>query len=426
MSIWVERFQSHQVWQDIPALQRTIAEVMGDTDEGTAPEYLERFEGVVAYLTTALRSVDAALVSLAVLDTISANLQGASGELRSFGNTRNDSYLTNASANVDAVLTQLANIPVLRDRKDAEKLAASINSLRQATGNQLRGLNTEASKLRAALLDMGARARDVAEDIGANKGVLAAAITQTQGQFLQEQQSRATEFRASEAQRAADVQQLLRQHRSDLDVSSTAHQTAMADLRESGSTSVATMLVPVRVQAGAELSEIVSFKEQAEHLLGIVGTTTVISGYKRVADAAERRAAVWSYVTVGAIIAFTAGTVAALLPIITGVVTVTWETLAGRIVLSLSLGVLGTYAARQASRHEEIEIRNRRLELELSSIGPFIAGMDDATQILVKQQLVDRLFGRQESGKQEARHTTTSVAEVVKVVLQNLPKIKSG
>lgn len=60
----------------------------------------------------------------------------------------------------------------------------------------------------------------------------------------------------------------------------------------------------------------------------------------------------------------------------------------------LTFGALAGYGARQADKHHKVERRNRRVELELASIDPFLAELPEAERNQVKAAVADRLFAR--------------------------------
>jgi hypothetical protein len=71
-----------------------------------------------------------------------------------------------------------------------------------------------------------------------------------------------------------------------------------------------------------------------------------------------------------------------------------WERFAGRVVLSLPVGVFAAYAAAQADRYMEIERRNRKLALALEALGPYLAPLPEDQQHQFRLELGSRTFGR--------------------------------
>jgi hypothetical protein len=88
---------------------------------------------------------------------------------------------------------------------------------------------------------------------------------------------------------------------------------------------------------------------------------------------------------------------AAVVALIAVVYAVTIEVNTSLIVAKLALAVvfggLAGYAAKQSTGHRDREVRTRRLELELTSFGPFTEGLKDAPMEQdVRVKLIDRIF----------------------------------
>lgn len=133
-------------------------------------------------------------------------------------------------------------------------------------------------------------------------------------------------------------------------------------------------------------------RSEAKHLLGVIGTIGVTSGYLKVADAAGSSKRKWQVTTVIEMLGLIAVAWLAFLPLLAG--TVQWESSAGRVFVSLTVGVLAAYAAHHADRHQTVEQRNRRLELELASVGPFLEPLPVEKQEEFKFLMAERIFGR--------------------------------
>ena len=100
-----------------------------------------------------------------------------------------------------------------------------------------------------------------------------------------------------------------------------------------------------------------------------------------------------------------------------------WGTFGGRAFVALTFGVLAAYAARQAEKHEQVERRSRRLELELAALDPFLEPLPEAERFAVKRQMADRLFGQPDFvPSTSASDTSGSVFDLLKLAIQGLSK----
>src|SRR5439155_1626430 len=76
-----------------------------------------------------------------------------------------------------------------------------------------------------------------------------------------------------------------------------------------------------------------------------------------------------------------------------------WWQFAGRIVLTLTVGVLAAYAAHQGDTYKVIEGQNRRLALDLAAIGPFLAPLPQDKQDEFRIGVGGRTFGQNGSSQ---------------------------
>jgi len=70
-----------------------------------------------------------------------------------------------------------------------------------------------------------------------------------------------------------------------------------------------------------------------------------------------------------------------------------WVKSAIRLVAAAALSYPATYAARESSKHRNLETLNRNAELELASINPFIENLSDDKKQLIKEKLAEKYFG---------------------------------
>ena len=73
-----------------------------------------------------------------------------------------------------------------------------------------------------------------------------------------------------------------------------------------------------------------------------------------------------------------------------------WKMSLVRILSALVLTYPATYAARESAKHRKLENLNRKSELELASINPFIEMLSDEKKESIKEKLVEKYFGNSE------------------------------
>jgi hypothetical protein len=67
---------------------------------------------------------------------------------------------------------------------------------------------------------------------------------------------------------------------------------------------------------------------------------------------------------------------------------------ASKVLISVALGALATYTARQSARHRRREEAARAIQLDLTAFGPFIEPLPEDRQIAERVKMADKTFGR--------------------------------
>jgi hypothetical protein len=145
--------------------------------------------------------------------------------------------------------------------------------------------------------------------------------------------------------------------------------------------------------ANTIIEEIQAKKSEVEKLVGVIGNLGVTSGYLKTANYARK--AIWCWQAVAVFSMITVIVVLYRSYLLTQG-TFTWENFAARGVICLAVSVLAGYAASQADRFFEMEVRNRKMALELEAIGPYLAPLPTEMQNSFRIDIGDRSFGREQ------------------------------
>ncbi len=132
-------------------------------------------------------------------------------------------------------------------------------------------------------------------------------------------------------------------------------------------------------------------REEAAKIVQIVGNIGVTGNYQKIAEAEGGMANVWRWITLGVFAA------AALFGAIT-IWDITkdkiiWESALIRLAFTFFIVTIALYTARESARHRTTADRSRRTELELASLGPFLANLPQPKQDEIREKLTYLYFG---------------------------------
>lgn len=410
MPQFIDRIRAHQVNNSAQVLAETLQQSRGELpDDAEAVLAHERLTQIVSLLQRLLREADANLLVPGNLDAIHQYISNVLGEVRNFASTRNASHLYTANTYADSIVSQFPAFPRPLSAVDLGELTQTVNAARSNLTDTIANMAARYSTTRAELDGLTQRVGELTAEIDKQKARLDTAIVQYQEQFSRSEAQRLADFTAAEQKRAGDansaagerdnlwaneVAAIKLQHKEQVDAAKLAADTLMGELEER--------------------------KQEATRIVGIISENGLVHGYRKVADAEAKSAENWHKVAAGAMIALILFALFAFWGTIHGE-TVNWGVFAARAFVAAAIGILAAYAARLAGEHRDNERRNRRLELELAALDPFLAPLPEEKRLEVKRQMADKLFGQVDVAPAKAdRQTTGSVADVAVLLAETV------
>jgi hypothetical protein len=150
------------------------------------------------------------------------------------------------------------------------------------------------------------------------------------------------------------------------------------------------LIADLKTKVKTELDQIHAMNKEAEKIVGIISMKGLAHGYQKIANDEGKKAFWWN---IGSLISMVAVIVFGVIFLLMHKGALEWTALVSRIVLT-GVGItLFTYCAKQATNHRNEERRNRKIELELASLDPYLKDLEPTKQKEVKQALVDKYFG---------------------------------
>jgi hypothetical protein len=148
----------------------------------------------------------------------------------------------------------------------------------------------------------------------------------------------------------------------------------------------------------AEILEgLVIRKDEAERLLQVIGDKGLSAGYAGAATQARAEAVYWQRFTVFAFLLLVLVLAGLFIPYADSNHSFTWDALLVRVVLSVTLGFLAGYTSRLGDRYLSIEQRNRKLELDLAALGPYLAHIQTDKREEFRLEVGRRLFAKDDA-----------------------------
>lgn len=388
-------------------------------------EIVERIKEIHQLLIEKIENLSPNLVVLNTLDAINKNVDSQIGNLSTYmGNGGDISNLNKANGLAENILHLIAALPSPAIQVDIVALRKDAATYHKKAGRHLQEIEEVSIAIKAKREELVNSLQSLTTEISAQKGRLDAAIAEFQSQFSKAESTRSDQFTQAESTR---LNQFI-ESRESIDAALAALQKQLLETTESSRATFGQFLKDANqsrldfettqeLVSRGYINELKTQKEKAEEIVHVISNTGMVGGYQSVANEERKRASIWQLVTVGSLLGLAVVAIWAY-----WVATHTqfnWGLFSSRIFVAVPFGILAAYAARQAEKHQDLQRRNRRVELELASIDPYLLPLPEDERHEVKRQLAERLFGQSESIQSgKLLDTSATTADVVKVVLE--------
>lgn len=412
MSRWNDQFQNHAFmtsWNSMKAL-------LGDTEleknnNEAAVKEIARLHKVVKYIDSVMEQIDPELMPISLFDTLNQHATNSISQLNTFKSNQAIGHLHNVNSYVDSIITIFSQTPFMLagQQKGGLSKAASAYSevIDQHLGRLHESVETEISTLKTNVAT-------IQTSISENEKSLAALKEQLQSvsQTIQKQTAEFnTQFQASEKARAEKYDAALAKLEKRID-DEVVRLGTKADAE----------FEKLATKAGTTLEVLGKFHDDAAKVFGVVVNTLQAGAYSSYANEEKKTANIlrWS-----AIVLMILGVAVLVVPEIAKFIkeaekyALDWRVTLGRIPFSIILFVPAFYLARESNKHRNTEVLNRRRELILSTIDPYLALLDDDKAQQIKLEIAKGIFSE---GTLPASDSSTDEAGNVIAQITNLIK----
>jgi hypothetical protein len=384
------RFREHALHAHMAQLRETLLRAMDVTQDDTASAILARLARGIENAERRLATADQALTSNQALKEMQRAAAEVNQHLTTWLNEQgNQAHLANAGTSLETSLLPAAyRLPQIETPADVAALFEAVEVARANAAKVLDDQRTQfttlieslASQLKAASANAEAVERDHAriKEAQANQDERITASVKRIDELVAEFNNRAAGAERDRDKRAAEAIDALR-----VEIAKRQEDSGreIQQLRENFERDTRQVLEALRRD-----------KEEARNLLQAIGEIGVSSPFGNTAHG-DRRAALLLRTLAG--VFFTG--------MVTTVVAVTiWSFTNGpaqiddmifRFMTALIFAIPAYYFAREASKFQGEADRNRRLQLELASLGPYLENISDPSKrAAVREKLIERYF----------------------------------
>lgn len=409
MSRWSDGFKSHAFWSTFNSLKSTFQdESFYAGQDAQILSEISRLHKVISYIESYLEQVDTELTPRSSLDGLTSPITNVLQHVAAFKSNPSISYLTTANDFADTAIVFVRQMPMSNNANDKKAIAKSTLSYIKSTEDQLKKVS---DFIDVEIADKTDKILGVEKEVSSTKTELSNLKTKldTVEQTIQKQTAEFNnQFQLSEKSRLDKFTLLETKLETKLDETSTKLQ-GKADSEFSA----------LAIKSEIVIKVLNSYQEKAAKVYGVVSNTLQAGAYSSYANEEKKSANFfrWSAITL-MIIAVGILVIPEIIKIYKNLENyqLDWHLTLGRVPFSLILFVPAFYLARESGKHRNTEIVNRRRELILSTIDPYLALFDSVKAEEIKSNIANGIFSEstqtEDSSVSEAGNVISQIVKV--------------
>ena len=409
MSRWNDNFKNHAFWSTFNSLKSTFIDESFYTGQDVQVlSEISRLHKIISYIESYLEQVDTELVPKSSLDSLTPSITSLLQHIAAFKSNPNVSYLTTANDFADAAIVSVRQMPTSNNASDKKAIAKSTLTYVKSTEDQLKKVS---DFINVEIADKTEKILGVEKDVSLTKKELSDLKTTLTAveQAIQKQTAEFNnQFQLSEKSRLDKFTLLEAKLETKVDETS-------AKLQEKADAGLSTLAIKSEVI----IQVLKSYQEKAAKVYGVVSNTLQAGAYSSYANEEKKSANFfrWSAIIL-MIIAIAILVIPEIIKIYKNLENyqLDWRLTLGRVPFSLILFVPAFYLARESGKHRNTEIVNRRRELILSTIDPYLALFDPIKAEEIKSNIANGIFSEttqaEDSSISEANNVITQMAKV--------------
>lgn len=400
-------FENHQLFEKLEQLNAKINDK--DFRELIGVDDLNFYETAFKYITDRLNLTIPSIVQESELNTISTELENALSQINSFVGNNNQGHITNSKNHIHSALTRIRNLPLPFSKNDFN-FSKNIANFEKIVQEKYSTVEEENEQLKSDFESVKSELEQTKEELERLEKVL----EQKETELNNLNDSFKTNFDNIKSSATQNYEQDRETFRDEFDEEKNRLSQEVELLKESIDNGTNDLVKKLEEKL-----------EEAKKIVGVVSDKTVTGNYQNVANDNKTKANIFRWIAILLMLVLS-GLLIYTIWDISGD-TFDWTKSLVRILAAAALSYPATYAARESSKHRKLENLNRKAELELAAINPFIELLPEQKKQEIKEKLVEKYFGNNQniiSDLDEKGDENVSIGTIERIVKTLTPFIK--
>lgn len=394
MGKYEEQLAGHEINKTLMNIEKQLDKIDADNEKYVSAETIddyERLRRVYIHVKNELERVDPLLINIGTVNNLQVYLQNIYINLQNFHSSINIAELNQANIHADNLLREIAFISYIQEKRDIDGLKESITSFKRSAGQYISSLDKKSKQVKLQLTSLKTEIEKTEKTVESQKTRLDTFISQNLEQMNVAESRRNEQITIGEQKRVNDVTVLIEDSKQEVDDEIEKLQNKFKELEKSLVKTQSDIEESLEAEVELIVEKINIYRKQAEELVRIISNTGMVGGYQAYANDERVAAEKWQKIALGAFLGMIAFIVWVFF--ISNGSEMQFTTLIMRVLVVSAFLILATYSAKLANRHEKMERRYRRMELELASVNPYLAGLQEEERNALIQKFAIKYFG---------------------------------
>lgn len=379
-----ETFTNHPVFEKLEQLNNALT--AEGAKEKFANENLHFFETALHYIKDRLKLTLPILVQEAEMTSLSSEIEAGTAQLNSFLGNNNIGHVNNATNNINSAINRVKNLPFPLTKGDFD-FAKSITGFQRLAQEGYKSLEEANGKLQEALKSTETDLLTKKQQIESLEKLLAEKETEIKNALSKH----STEFETQKSKSAADIEEEKKKFNTSIEADRKGFKEKFDADNEGYKKTFSDTKIALDNQSKQIVDDLNSKLNEAKNIVNIIGNVGVTGNYQKIANQHKWSAEIFRGIALFFMILMSGLLIWSILDLSSGEFNL-YKSLV-RILAAAVLTYPAVYASRESTRHRNLETKNRNLELELASIGPFIELLPEDKKQKIKEDLVNKYFG---------------------------------
>lgn len=400
-----EEFENHVLFDRLKSLTEILSS--DEAVENIELERLSRYQTLHDYIFQRVKLTLPDLIQKTEFDALSNEINAAVTQLNSYLGNKNIGHFNNADNYLNSALNKVKLLPIPVAKTDfnfSKKIASFENTVKKKYASLEKEYDRTNKKLEEVKVSLTEKNKQI--------DTLSQLLLDKENEIKNVTSNIQTNFKNIQANQTQSLKEDRKKYKEEVEKEKSNYRKDIEDLKSG-----------IDVDTSLLVNRLKEKLKEAEKLVNVIGNVGVTGNYQIIANEHKETANIWRGLAIAFMTIFSGLLVWTIIDLSAD--GFNWTKSLIRLLAAAALSYPATYAARESTKHRNLETLNRKAELELASINPFIEILPDQLKHTIKEKLVEKYFGNNSNSFHEKNSDEEISVTAFEKILEAISKLKS-